>query len=241
MSQVLLLTKNILSNQELQEKLQQLNHEVWCTAQMVEQVQRFSTPPTLIQQFQTVIFGKTISDYETENLLEFFSRYPIAVLREAEILPSSEEQLKWQEQGLHDWILGKDSIINLREKLSQTNTAIMNSLETNNRVIPFYKEEEKKDLDNLHVRLTGRERKLMDALVKAEGESITRNDLCKAIWSESESPSKMSQLSCMVNRIKRKFQAQGIEGNVIVTQWGKGYQLSEAFYQQCIGQQQIYQ
>lgn len=242
MTQVLLLTKNILSNQTLQEKLQQLNHEVWCSAQLVDQVQRFGTPPTVIQQFQIVIFSKTICDYETESLLDFFSRYPIGVLREVEIMPSAEEQAKWQEQGLHDWLLEEESLISLREKLAQSQAAVIQTNDTNRRVVPFPNGGIRQELDALQVHLTGKERRLMDLLIQAQGELMTRKEICEEIWTEGETPSNMSQLSCMVNRIKRKFEEQGVEGKIIVTHWGKGYQLSEAFYQQCVGnQQQIYQ
>lgn len=236
MSQVLLLTKNILSNQALQERLQQLNYEVWCSAQLVEQVQRFGTPPSVIQQFQGVIFSKTICDYEAEALLGFFARYPIAILRETEKMPTAEEQTSWLEQGLHGWVLEEESLISLREKLAQTQTAVMQKMDaTNNRVVPFPNGDAKRELEALQVHLTGKERKLMDLLIKAQGELMTRKEICEAIWTEGETPSNMSQLSCMVNRIKRKFEEQGVEGKVIVTHWGKGYQLSEAFYQQCVG------
>ncbi|MGM0213614.1 helix-turn-helix domain-containing protein [Enterococcus sp. AZ109] len=242
MSQILLLTKNILSNQVLQEKFQQLNYEVWCSARLVEQVQQFSTPPTVIQQFQTVVFSKTISDSEVEGLLEFFSRYSIAILRETETLPSPEEQTKWLELGMHDWLLETDNLIDLREKLSQTKITVMKNMESSKRVVSFSKVNVKKDIDPSQVQLTGRERKLLDVLIKAEGNLITRTELCEKIWSDGKTSSNMSQLSCMVNRIKRKFKDHGIEENIILTQWGKGYQLSESFYQQYAERkQQVYQ
>ena len=238
MSQVLLLTKNILSDQSLQEKLQNLNHEVWCSAQLVEQAQRFGMPPSLIQQFQIVIFSKTICDQEAGVLVGFFNRYSLAILREVGVLPSIEDQATWQKRGLHGFLLEDEALFDLREKLSQAQASASQPEASKRRIVPFPGGEAPRELSAMKIHLTGKERKLMDLLIEAQGELITRKQLCESIWPEGETPSNMSQLSCMINRIKRKFEAQGIEGKIILTHWGKGYQLSEAFYQQCIGHQQ---
>lgn len=237
MSQVLLLTKNILSDQPLQEKLQNLNHEVWCSAQLVDQVMRIGMPPSLIQQFQAVIFSKTICDQEAGTLVDFFHRYPVAILREVGLLPSIEDQASWQNRGLHGFLLEDEALFDLREKLSQAQVSASQQEANNRRIVPFPGGETPKELSATKIHLTGKERKLMDLLIEAQGELITRKELCEKIWPEGETPSNMSQLSCMINRIKRKFEQQGVEGKLILTHWGKGYQLSEAFYQQCIGYQ----
>lgn len=239
MSQVLLLTKNILSDQQLQEKLQNLNHEVWCSAQLIDQILRLGLPPSLIQQFQIILFSKTLCDQEVGLLADFFNRYSIAVLREVGGLPSVEDQAAWQKRGLHGFLLEDEALFDLREKLSQAQTSANQQEALNRRIVPFPGGgEAAKELNPMKIHLTGKERKLMDLLIEAQGELITRKQLCERIWPEGETPSNMSQLSCMINRIKRKFEAQGVEGKLILTHWGKGYQLSEAFYQQCIGYQQ---
>ncbi|MGG5315051.1 winged helix-turn-helix domain-containing protein [Enterococcus sp. AZ072] len=238
MSQVLLLTKNILSDQSLQERLQNLNHEVWCSAQLVDQVQRFGMPPSLIQQFQAVIFSKTICDQEAGVLVDFFHRHPVAILREVGLLPSMEDQASWKNRGLHGFLLEEEALFDLREKLSQAQASVNQKESTAARIVPFPGGDSSKERNAMNIDLTGKESKLMELLIEAQGELITRKELCEKIWSEGQTPSNMSQLSCMINRIKRKFEAQGVEGKLILTHWGKGYQLSEAFYQQCIGYQQ---
>ncbi|MEO1769654.1 MULTISPECIES: winged helix-turn-helix domain-containing protein [Enterococcus] len=240
MSQALLLTKNILANQTLQKKIQGLNDEVWCSTWLLDQIQRFGVPVFVSQQFQTVIFGKTICDDEVQSLLEAFLDYSLVVLREVEQEPSEEERKKWIELGLQCYLSEEDSLETIREKIALATIKRSQMREPSQRVVPFPYSESKSDFDSSNIRLTGKEQMVMNLLVRAQGEVITRKELCEKIWAEGDTASNMSQLSCMINRIKRKFEKQGVDGRIIVTHWGRGYQMSDYFYQQCASYAQIF-
>ncbi|MEO1770019.1 winged helix-turn-helix domain-containing protein [Candidatus Enterococcus ferrettii] len=233
MSQALLLTKNILANQTLQKKLQELNDEVWCSTWLLDQIQRFGVPVFVSQQFQVVIFGKSLSDEEVQTLLQPLLEYPLILLREVEQEPTEEEREKWTELGLQGYLAEIDSQEVIREKIALAIMKRNQAKESNQRVVPFPNSENRSEFDSTLIRLTGKEQTVMNLLVRAQGEVMTRKELCEKIWSEGNTASNMSQLSCMINRIKRKFENQGVDGRIIVTHWGRGYQLSDYFYQQC--------
>lgn len=240
MYQALLLTKNILANQRLQQKLQGLNDEVWCTNWLLDQIQRFGVPVFVSQQFQLVILGKTICDEEAHALLQSLREYPLILLREVEQEPLDEEREKWTECGLHGYLSEGDTQEVIREKIALANLKRTQANEVNERIVPFPHSETKSEFDSSRIRLTGKEQMVMTLLVRAQGEIMTRKELCERIWHDGNTASNMSQLSCMINRIKRKFENQGVDGRIIVTHWGRGYQLSEYFYQQCASYAQTF-
>lgn len=41
----------------------------------------------------------------------------------------------------------------------------------------------------------------------------------------------MSQLSCLINKLKRKFEQHGLTGETITTLWGRGYRFSDELYE----------
>lgn len=233
MCQALLLTKNILANQELQNKLQGLNDEVWCSNLLLDQIQRFGVPVFVSQQFQLIIFGKTICDDEAQELLQALRDYPLMILREVEQEPLDEEREKWTERGLHGYLSENDTQEMIREKIALANQKRTQTTDLKKRIVPFPHSDTKSEFDSSRIRLTGKEQIVMNLLVRAQGEIMTRQELCEKIWSDGNTASNMSQLSCMINRIKRKFENQGVDGRIIITHWGRGYQLSEYFYQQC--------
>lgn len=233
MAQALLLTKNILANQTLQKKLQELNDEVWCSTWLLDQIQRFGVPVFVSQQFQVVIFGKSLCDEEVQTLLQPLQEYPLIILREVEQEPFGEEREKWTERGLQGFLSEGDTQEVIREKIALATLKKNQAKEMNQRVVQFPHSENKVEFDSARIRLTGKEQMVMNLLVRAQGEVMTRKELCEKIWPDGNTASNMSQLSCMINRIKRKFENQGLDGRIIVTHWGRGYQMSDYFYQQC--------
>ncbi|MEO1769345.1 winged helix-turn-helix domain-containing protein [Candidatus Enterococcus ferrettii] len=222
--QILVLTENILATKSLQNKLQSLNNEVWCSSQLLGQLQRENIVSLICQQFQVVIFSNTIGDKQTQLLLEIFSDHSLVLLRETDTKLEEEEKLYWLEQGIHDWIDPEALASEIREKMFRAYTNIEN--EDSLKSTKFFSFEFFEDeLETYHIRLSKKEKEVLHTLVQAKGNIVSRQELCEQLWTDGETFSNMSQLSCIIKRIKQKFKAKGIENLLISTCWGKGYQL----------------
>lgn len=234
MQHVLILTKNILAEQAIVNNLQRLNCETLCSAELVQCLQD-SASVSLLNYFQWVILSDSLCNEEMERLLESLKEVPLCSLRIVENYPNEEEQLLWKERGLTDWLAKDAGFENIREKLSELQKEFQLKLATNNRIISFPNEETanlSKDSTTLLKSLSKKEKKVFERLVEGyeKKEILSRKVLCDYLWSDGETPSNMSQLSCLINKLKRKFANNGATGQTITTQWGRGYQLSEEFY-----------
>ena len=79
------------------------------------------------------------------------------------------------------------------------------------------------------IRLTKREKKIIQQLMDAKDLSLSRDQLCQG-WRSKNQNSKLSQLSSAITRIRKKtLEVYGIE-DTIHTMWGEGYQLNTFFY-----------
>lgn len=225
MYQVLLLTENILANRDLQEKLQLLNDEVWCSSKLLGQVKQEDVVSLICQQFQIIIFSNTICDKNIQILIEIFSKHPIVLLRETDTELNEEEKNYWRAKGLHEWIGSDTRPSEVREKMVQAYKKVQEVKEQAKyvEIFPFGYSEDK--LAASKIRLTGREKRVLAILSEAKGGMITRKELCERLWSNGHTASNMSQLSCIIRRVQQKFEDEGVNNLKISTHWGKGYQL----------------
>ena len=92
---------------------------------------------------------------------------------------------------------------------------------------------EERELKLLLKSFSKTERKVFEKLLEAYPQSgvLSRKELCEHLWQDGDTPSNMSQLSCLINKLKRKFELHGIAGETITTLWGRGYKLSSEFYE----------
>lgn len=115
MGHVLILTRNILSDGELQEKLQYLNYEVFCSSSLFEYLIQHQNYPELMNHFQFIIFSETVSSAEINFLLPLFEGKKNLMFRKTGEVSDSEELLKVKEVTTIN--LTMDS---LREKLMES-------------------------------------------------------------------------------------------------------------------------
>ena len=156
-------------------------------------------------------------------------------MRVTEAYPSEEEQVHWRELGLADWLVRGDGFEDTRERLSvlriqhQQDNQILSFPRENLSTVPT-------NLENLFKSFSKTEKKVFEYLVKAYPEQgvSSRKELCDHLWREGDTASNMSQLSCLINKLKRKCELHGVTGEVVTTMWGRGYKLSDDFYKQWI-------
>lgn len=234
MQHVLVLTKNILSEEALVNKLQRMNYETLCSTDLLTQLKNPATG-AFLSYFQWVLLSENLCNSEMEEILEHLNGFPMLVVRVTEAYPSEEDQMHWKELGLADWLVRNDGFEDIRERLSslrklhQPESQILSFPSENQPIIPT-------NLEGLFKSFSKTEKRVFEYLVKAYPEQgvSSRKELCDHLWSEGDTPSNMSQLSCLINKLKRKCVLHGITGEIITTMWGRGYRLNDAFYQQWV-------
>lgn len=226
MNKVLILTKNILAEQQLQKQLQLLNYEVFCSAEVFKNVQMFS----IFQFFPIIMLSETISNLEANKILTAIGEGSNMVIRlTAESEPSEEEK----GAGIVGFMSRKLPFDSMREKLVLLQSMFYeDQLENEPQECPPIQNMENRTLQTSSGRVffSKKEERLFKILLEAQGRMLSRTEICEILWPEGETDSNRSQLSCIASKIKNKFKKIGYQGETIITKWGQGYALEPHFY-----------
>ncbi|MFU0787323.1 MAG: Winged helix family transcriptional regulator [Enterococcus gilvus] len=220
MTQILYLTKNILVERKMQEKLNDLNIEVYCSSRMLDEL--LGEEKSIVQPlypFTAVLFSNTISNKETQQLIQTLSSFPLSYIRKVdrlleEEIPAGIDQLVSENQPIDDL---REAIYSLDDKTREYHVFELIEDARQNRILT---EESIKELI-----LTRNEENILRFLMSANGRSVSREEICKNTWGQEVRNSQLSQLSCIVRRLKEKLQLAGYGEDLLVTLWGKGYRL----------------
>lgn len=226
MPPILILTKNLLVDQPLQNDLQQLGYEVFCTTEFLRKIQSSEKNLYLVRPYSVIILSGTLSNQEIQALQSSLTGEPHVILRKFIQPPTVEEKTQLKELNMHDWFDSTSSLDSLREKLS-TQLTRMNE-EQKKRSSKDYLQNRDRRLKQLDKRLSKKERQLFQFLMTSESAIVSRTELCHCMWKDVPNNSHLSQLSLMVQRIKGKMEACGIEDIEIETLWGRGYKVSSS-------------
>ena len=244
MQHVLILTKNPLAEESLIGKFQRMNCEILCSTDLLNRLQQGTTSPFL-SYFQWIVLSESLCNSEVEQILRLLKKHPLLILRLVENVPNEEEQTYWHERGLAEWILKDTNYETLREKMNELQLQIKQETAAGNQILAFPTQGEEAAPNNLKLllkSLSKTEKRVFECLIKAYATSgvMSRQELCNYLWQDGDTSSNMSQLSCLINKLKHKFELHGITGETITTLWGRGYKLSEEFYEYWLeGSQQL--
>ena len=227
MQPILILTKNLLLEQPLQEQLQLLNYEVLCSVHLLQQVKE---EPQAIAKFQVVIFSETVTNREVTTIVSHLTPNSFIFFRKFGKAPTSEEQEQLRALGITEWLTEGTSVDLLREHLSEKIEQLQQTGEKEGRSLQLNTELTNQIFENFLKTLTKKENQAFLYLRAAEGGIISREELCDYLWSEPLSHSRMSQLSVLVKNIKQKLQDFGFSEDLLRTIWGKGYCLTPDFF-----------
>ncbi|MBO1308056.1 response regulator transcription factor [Enterococcus sp. 669A] len=237
MQHVLLLTKNVLAEERLIKKLHHLNYEVLCSSDWIEHLAQGKSPLRL-NYFQAVILSDTLSDSDLVRFLPNLSSPSLAIIRVS--TPEYTEDRDKLSEWVHEWIAKEDSLEQIREALyrtvKETKPQPLNvTFSADFSKIGNNDSSESNLVSGLRIKLSKKEKKVLDHLVAAGAKEVIldRKELCEYIWG-IDSDSNMSQLSCLINKIKKKFERAGVPGETITTLWGRGYKLNDEFYRQLL-------
>lgn len=225
MNKILILTKNVLAEQQLQKQLQLLNYEVFCSAEAFKNAQMFA----ILQFFPIILLSETISNLEVNKILEKNNKNMMIRLSY-----DAESNEKEKEAGIVGYLSRELSFDNMREKLVQLQAVFHEErLENEGPEYPPVQKIENRSLQTSAGRIyfSKKEEKLFVMLLQGEGRMLSRSEICEALWTEGETDSNRSQLSCIATKIKNKFKSIGYKEETIITKWGQGYALAPGFYQ----------
>lgn len=223
---ILLLTKNILVEQRLQEQLQQLDYEVLCSVQAFHQLRNKGHVRI---DHQVVIFSETITNREIAEILPKMVLGKLVILRKFSVAPSLEEQEQLRKLGITEWISDDIPSDQLRERLAEKMELLQQTAEEEQVSITQYSVMAEKLMEQFLKTLTKKEKKVFLYLQEANGEIVSREELCDYLWGEELNHSRMSQLSVLVKRIKQKLKETGFSEDLLRTIWGSGYCLTPEF------------
>lgn len=225
MISILLLTKNILVEQELQAKLQRLNYEVFCCSNMFYLMTQQVKKLPMLTYFDYIILSETISENEVRHLLSTLPESKI-ILRKLESEPEKPIE------GFHGRINEHASVEELRESLCRwakrpVSQEMILSL-VGNRI-----GEESEIQTTGSLTLSKLERRALEKLYQAKGKVISREDLCEYLWKDGATKSRLAQLSILVKKLRIAFQKDGVTGETVQTSWGEGYLLTSTALEYC--------
>lgn len=230
MAPILLLTKNLIVEKCLQEKIQYLNYEVFCSSEILEQLLWRDRPnQEIARNYRAVIFSENISNEETELLISRLGMDPKKLFRKLSGVPDHSEEEALIKLGIRG-IWETQPVSYLREllapnKIDEGKQASAVTCETHdNQLLKSI---------NIQAFLTDTEYRIFGYLMDRRDKVISRKDAISFLWEESVSPSRLSQLSSNVQNINRKFSSRGFGDQIIVSAWGKGYHLSAKFLELC--------
>ncbi|MGM0214882.1 helix-turn-helix domain-containing protein [Enterococcus sp. AZ109] len=238
MRKVLIVTKNILNEQELQENIQRLSHEVYCTLCDFEQLDNKVFLMNIVNFFQIVIISETVSDNQMSEILQVLNPQQTKVFRKVQDMPDKKVRAQYEDLAIDEWLEVSDPLEVLREKLERSALKMIDpsdgSAQTTAGVFgsksQFFLSEGEQFLKALR-KLSSNERKVFYYLVSVENGTISRKEICEHVWGDDLTNSQLSSLSNIVKKIRGKFQEVGIQDEIIKNQWKKGYAFTDKFWQ----------
>lgn len=244
MNQILILTRNVLAEQEIQKKLQSLNYEVYCSSKIFDACRQNLETREFFKLFQYVILSETICESEVMELVPFLKNHPIRIIRKVEAKLTEMDQQYLEEERINAIISNEDSVDELREclyvlrrELTATDSSIDNRsyVQLSDKVSLIRPNQLRKEtpspeenyqyLEVLH-HLSQTETRILFILIKAGNKVVTREAICHQIWNEDVNKSHLASLSSTITRIKGKFESTNLTNKAIQTLWGKGYRIN---------------
>ncbi|MBO1306431.1 helix-turn-helix domain-containing protein [Enterococcus sp. 669A] len=234
MCRILLLTKCCFAEQQIEQQIRLLGHEVFCTNSLLEMLMRGTVPQELLKEFQIVLLSDTITDKERGRVLLLLGNHVDLIIQKTDASFSEEELDKQKISGVKRFLSNEPSTETLREVLSVPNAMSTKSL--NNRVVLMTKAipyNEQELLEN--VSLSRLEKAVFHCLLEADGTVYSRDELCEMIWHSKPTNSNQSQLSGLIKRLRIKLEIAGLDGSCLKTLWGKGYILEKNLFPEMPG------
>ena len=225
MANILILTKNLLAEQDLQYLLQRSNEEVYCSSSLL---QNLENNLGIIQNFSVVIFSDTVPFLDFSKYITFLKRYGFAILRKGSKEPLKSTIQSNLNEEIDDWISEDSSPSEIIEKIAKIKAENLRCLKTSNQNLIIEGEDfSANNYMRFVSKLSKNEQAVLTVLYMAKGKLVSREQLCNEVWNKTSSNSNLSQLSTIIARLKNRIVKIGFEEEELNTIWRKGYRLGD--------------
>ncbi|MGL9746434.1 helix-turn-helix domain-containing protein [Enterococcus sp. DIV0170] len=221
MGRILILTKNLLAEQELQLTLQRSNEEVYCSFNLLNSVEKHQQ---FFSYFSVIIFSDTVSTQEFAKFHSLFKKTNQIIIRKGNLSILKNSEHSYLTDVVDHWIdlngisIGANNKISLlTDTISETEKRMESKKEVNSS---------NTKIDLFFSKLSNNEKKLLYHLAKANGRAVSRFELSYILWGTELSSSQMSQLSSLKKRICKKLVETDFSEDDLTILWKKGYLLS---------------
>lgn len=223
MTKVLLLSKNHTIEPNLENILQRVNAEFYCSSSLFYQAKEHIQ---VIQYFSLVIICDTISNVELTQYIKGIKDCGIPLFRMGNKSQIGATEFAWLDNDIDYWIEPGDSDSEIIDKIARASFYKKQSVQPE-------KEEgfSGQNYSNFINRLSKRELQLLVYLYEANGDTVAREILCQKMWQKKMSHAGFSNLSAIAKRLKLKMLAAGIDTEGMGSSWGQGYFLQAPFLQ----------
>lgn len=221
MIRVLVVTKNILSEQRLQAALQRSNIEVYNTSDLLDEVEFH---PQIVSYFSAVIFSETISTFEVSKYHSYFKNNGLLILRKGNKEDLLQSNFSYLESAIDEWIDFDFTEMDVVEKIIE--------LIDKHPKLNMIKEENVRDSTGFFLKLSPKEKSFLYQIYQQQkvGKIVSREELCSLIWESEVTRSKICQLSNIATNIRKKLLIYNFSEKELVTNWRVGYTLSDFLF-----------
>ncbi|EHB6498569.1 transcriptional regulator [Enterococcus faecalis] len=186
---IMVITKNILSETAFQNRLQHLDHQVFCTTCLIGEIKESHL---FYRKFDAIILSETIPRKEQYLYLKELARVKTPLFLRSEDIPTSEELSISYQYGILNWLRLDATLDTLRENLL---LAELNK--------PIQREDEKLDVEG--IKLTAAERALLAVLYSTPKEHLPMERLCKLIYDTEETANNRKKMTKQLTKLNKKF------------------------------------
>lgn len=223
METMMVLTKNIVAEATLQERLQTLGYEVYVSNNALQTLLRTACCSDIVA-FDFLLISSTVSDEESQQLLKELPPEGPHVFRLDNGQLTEDEQDRWTQLGVTCCIPSESSLTLLRETFASSSVARLRPDQSHPLAQPRPLTESQ--LRTFLTSLSRKERSVFRVLYRAQGVALQRQEVAEHVWHQAATSSTLAQLSQLVNRIRDKCREHGLSYTLIETHWRTGYQLS---------------
>lgn len=208
MCRILLLTKCVFAEQELEEKIRQLGHEVLSSTSLLKSILQDRLPECFLQEFQIVLLSESITNGENLAVVEKLQDTASLIVQ----LSEKNHQEEQKKSAVTAYLSPKAALEDIREML-YLGESKKPSYPSGQEILQ-------------RLSLTKREQKLLQELVRAENKVLSQEQLAQQIWNKEHlDNSAKCQMSTLIRKIRDKMEYAGYDSSLLQTARGEGYVL----------------
>lgn len=235
MTRILVLTKNVLAESELQYQLQNMNYEVMVSSEFYNNLCYKMPIEQDLKVFHLFIFSEILTDEEVEVALPILLKTGKPIVQRVDSIVEKDKWMDWQKySGIH-FSEVDSSLREFRQQLEDCLAEVEEEadFEMNYSDYPNSHQENVRGMLTLfhETSFTKLELKILDILYRAHGKIVTKETLCRELWGEELNKSRGVQIYTNLGRIKEKLEHSYPDVSFIASQRGVGYYLKPAFYE----------